>query len=435
MLKEILEVQGLNQNDRKLFLTNVYQVMNNHKFNKKRNTLYMEGTADAGKSLIARSLTTSVVFSFNSGEYNRGSSNFYFEDMLYAYVALFEEPQIEPGCVERFKVVFEGGAFDAEVKYKQKGRVECVPVIITTNQKPWRFGVDERPFISRIHDYQFRNSISEKVAVKGEIHPKAWLKLIETYGLSPSLFTESCSDDETNPKDFAGTPTKVVDNLPDVHIETTTCEYCKELLRMGTQPDVTDLFWVHRKYGCGSKNNNKKARHAGRNDDGVLSKQQLPSSSRNNSTTMASSYRGRKHKMSASRQLFPPSPAVTEKDGPSDVEELGASDSSCGDLFENSSPSPSPAKRSRKRETSRSCSPTPSRKNSAPLLSTGRKGVPPNSYSAPGFSDILDDHDEQSIDKGDGTQRPPKPTTSELETPPAGVECHADSDTEAAGAF
>lgn len=149
---QILERQGWTAEIRKQFLEHVYSVMNNNMLRKKRNTLYLIGETSGGKTLIATSLELSKIFSFNSSEYNSRTSDFHFEDMATACLALINEPQIEASRVDKFKIILEGGAFDTNVKFKTKSRVEGVPCIVTTNQEIYRYAPEaQRPFEERIY--------------------------------------------------------------------------------------------------------------------------------------------------------------------------------------------------------------------------------------------------------------------------------------------
>lgn len=203
VLTAILDKQGWDKEQRKQFLCDVYSVMNNNILRRKRNTLYFIGKTSAGKTLIATSLELSKVFSFNSGEYNSRTSDFHFEDMATACIAILNEPQIEAGKVDKFKIILEGGAFDTNVKFKSKSRVEGVPVIVTTNHEIWRYAPEAaEPFEERLYRWTFTKKLSG-IDISGGLHPKVWLKLIESYQLSRELFKEE-SEEEFDISQFGG---------------------------------------------------------------------------------------------------------------------------------------------------------------------------------------------------------------------------------------
>lgn len=109
-----------------------------------------------------------------------------------------EEPQIEPGKIEKFKVILEGGKFDTNVKFKNKAKVSGVPVIITTNEEIWRFApAAAAPFASRIYRWDFKNPISFKIP--GPFHPKMWYNLGNDYDLWKCVDIESSTDEEGEP--------------------------------------------------------------------------------------------------------------------------------------------------------------------------------------------------------------------------------------------
>lgn len=205
VLKSILEKQGWKTEERMQFLRNVYAVMNNNLLGKKRNTLYLFGAVSAGKTLITKSLCKSVIFYFSTGEYNQRSSDFHFEDMLVARVASIEEPQIEAGKVDKFKVIMGGEEFDTSVKYKVKGKVSSVPVIISSNNEIYLYAPSARPaFEERWYRWDFNVNISDKVKITGCLHPKVWLELIKYYGLDQTDVSTDDSDSDFELSGFGG---------------------------------------------------------------------------------------------------------------------------------------------------------------------------------------------------------------------------------------
>lgn len=203
VLTQILDKQGWGMEQRKQFVCDVYSVMNNNILRKKRNTLYMIGKTSAGKTLIATSLEISKIFSFNSGEYNSRTSDFHFEDMSTACICILNEPQIESGKVDKFKIILEGGAFDTNVKFKSKSRVEGVPCIVTTNHEIYRYAPEAaEPFEERLYRWKFTTKLSG-CDITGGLHPKMWLKIIKYYDLNKEVFKDD-SDEEFDISKLAG---------------------------------------------------------------------------------------------------------------------------------------------------------------------------------------------------------------------------------------
>lgn len=204
---KILEHQQWNKDERLRFVRNMYAVVNNNIVGHKRNTFYMEGEVSAGKTLITKSVCASVIFAFHTGEYNSRSSDFHFEDMMNARVASLEEPQIEAGKIDKFKVILGGEAFDTNVKFKVKGKVDRVPVLISTNYPITRFAREaENAFEERWYKWIFRyGNVGKHIKITGPLHPKMWLTLIEHYGLT--IDQDSDSDgSEFDFAEFADTP-------------------------------------------------------------------------------------------------------------------------------------------------------------------------------------------------------------------------------------
>lgn len=201
---KVLENQGMDTQARMSFLRAVYSVMNNNQYRKKRNTLYLIGVPNSGKSLISNSLALSGIFPFHTGEYSKNSSDFQFEDMVLCRTAHFDEPQIEPGKIEKFKVILEGGRFDTSVKFEAKGHVSGVPIIVTTNDEMWRYAPGSASaFEARIYRYDFKNEIQSFV-IPGAFHPKMWFRLIQHFDIRRQVEEDGqSSDEEFNPDSFA----------------------------------------------------------------------------------------------------------------------------------------------------------------------------------------------------------------------------------------
>lgn len=193
VFQKILEHQKWNADERLRFVRNMYAVVNNNIVGHKRNTFYMEGEVSAGKTLITKSVCNSVIFAFHTGEYNSRSSDFHFEDMMNARVASLEEPQIEAGKIDKFKVILGGESFDTNVKFKVKGKVDRVPVIISTNYPITRFAREaEHAFEERWYKWLFKHGhLGKNIKISGPLHPKMWLALIKHYGLTLDTDIES----------------------------------------------------------------------------------------------------------------------------------------------------------------------------------------------------------------------------------------------------
>lgn len=233
---EIMKQQGYTTPElREEFIRHVYMVMNNNIYRKKRNTLYLFGEVSAGKTLIATSLERSKIYSFNTGEYNARSSDFHFEDMALAAIAIINEPQIEEGKVDKFKIILEGGAFDTNVKFKSKSRVEGVPVIVTTNKEIYRYALDaESAFNERWYRHDFKHMISG-VDISGGLHPKIWLRLITHMGLHKELADESSESEVELDEVVKGRPKKT----PEIYFETAADQEMKP--ETPTRPGENDV--------------------------------------------------------------------------------------------------------------------------------------------------------------------------------------------------
>lgn len=211
---KILQAQGWGTVQRKHLLQNIYAVMNNNIKRHKRNTLYFHGKTSAGKTLIATSLALSKIFAYTAGDYNPRSGDFFWEDLAWATLFVVNEPQIEAGKVDFWKIVLEGGAMDVNVKFKSKHRVEGVPCIVTTNNEIWRYALEaQEPFEERIYRWDFKQKISG-MDINGNLHPKMWLDLIEYYQLDKPEDDDS-SDSDFDISEFGGKAVRKFDMVKD----------------------------------------------------------------------------------------------------------------------------------------------------------------------------------------------------------------------------
>lgn len=110
----------------------------------KRNTIYFNGPASTGKSLLAQTLCNNIG---NVGCYNPANVNFPFNDCTNKNIIWVEECGNFGQQVNQFKAICSGQSIRIDQKGKGSQQIEPTPVIITTNEKieEVRIGCELRP--------------------------------------------------------------------------------------------------------------------------------------------------------------------------------------------------------------------------------------------------------------------------------------------------
>lgn len=103
----------------------------------KKNTLYLVGASDAGKTTLSKLLGTPYLRATIGQAGN--ASQFIFQDIIDKTLIMMEEACFIPGTVDDFKNVM-GGEQNFSVNIKNKGNRRMnvrTPVITTSNDRPW----------------------------------------------------------------------------------------------------------------------------------------------------------------------------------------------------------------------------------------------------------------------------------------------------------
>lgn len=98
---------------------------------KKRNTLFIWGRPNSGKSLIAKLI--SEVFITKTFSNMDAASQFVFGNLIDSSLILIEEPFLVPVLLEDFKKLTEGSNMCVNVKYQEPQTLGRTPVLITSN--------------------------------------------------------------------------------------------------------------------------------------------------------------------------------------------------------------------------------------------------------------------------------------------------------------
>lgn len=137
--------------------------------NNKMNSLMFIGTANTGKSHIARSLWRQ--FCLNRRFQQDGL--FTFANAVNAGCIIWEEPYISPELADTAKLILEGSP-DVEVAIKNNPTAKLgkrIPIIITSNHELYQYvGQDRQAFNARTYKFQCSNVITSEYFCNAEAH-------------------------------------------------------------------------------------------------------------------------------------------------------------------------------------------------------------------------------------------------------------------------
>lgn len=159
--------------DMRNFILNILMVMDRCK--KKRNSLYLCGEPNSGKTYIVRSLQKAAYF---YGEVNQGTASYTFmwQDCVNKRLIVINEPYFDNAMIEQLKVILEGTGTFVHKKMSSDEYLRPTPVIITSNTKIWALAPGSKAAITArlIHLYDNLKSCPFLQDVTKDLHP-LWL--------------------------------------------------------------------------------------------------------------------------------------------------------------------------------------------------------------------------------------------------------------------
>ncbi len=175
------KIMAHNHIDVKEFVNNTFKVMN--KILPKKNALMILGRPNGGKTLVAESISNSIVYSETLSTFN-GNSAFEFQPMMNRRCCLFNEPKICDKTVEIMKCILEGCTVSIDVKFKTGQTLSRTPVILATNENLVFYTTSKtmnmEAFKARTFDYDFK-PFDDLKNCNGKLHPRMWKSLITKY--------------------------------------------------------------------------------------------------------------------------------------------------------------------------------------------------------------------------------------------------------------
>lgn len=122
----------------------------------KRNTLYIIGPSNSGKTSTFRGLGQICP----GGEIVNGN-NFQFEGLQDMYWGKWDEPLLAPEQAEKFKQISGGEETFIPIKFKKPYCLKRTPILITTNFPLWRWCEDQQAMLrNRMFELSFKHDIS-----------------------------------------------------------------------------------------------------------------------------------------------------------------------------------------------------------------------------------------------------------------------------------
>lgn len=154
--ESLLQIQGINCNE---FVNDLKLWLMCSEF--KKNTFFLFGPPNTGKTLIAKML--SQIFISKSFSNIDASSQFIFGNLINSSIILMEEPFLLPILIEDFKKICEGTEITVNVKFRTPQTLSRTPVFITSNFREVCHGhappISERAIKARSFYYEFINEV------------------------------------------------------------------------------------------------------------------------------------------------------------------------------------------------------------------------------------------------------------------------------------
>lgn len=174
-LSKILEFNNINKEE---FVSNVKKVVD--KIEMKKNSFWLFGDTNAGKSLIANSIVESCRFYANIMEFDEHTS-FPLNDSPGKRILLINEPSIGEKRIELIKNIMEGQEVAINVKHAKGITLPRTPIIFCSNKTLWHYKPIEMPAImNRCYMYTL-STFEELIHCEKKLNPLMWNVL---YGIS-----------------------------------------------------------------------------------------------------------------------------------------------------------------------------------------------------------------------------------------------------------
>ncbi len=171
--------QKLSDAQFKLFLQGILRVVQMK--SGKRNTFYIMGKSNTGKSQLLASFAYSFFRNGIGCQSNNIRSGFPWNDCIVKRLLLIEEPQMNCDNNEDYKKIMGGELLRCDKKYAPSGEVPPTPVFMTSNQPVWHVvSTQQEAYRNRSYIFYFANPIPEG-SNKVPIEKEDWLIILTKY--------------------------------------------------------------------------------------------------------------------------------------------------------------------------------------------------------------------------------------------------------------
>lgn len=180
----ILDFNGINPYD---FVTDLVEIIDRRK--PKKNTLWLKGAPNCGKSLLINSIGDSLLYAFRGDQPDPKEARFTYAGLATARIGILNEFKIYSNVADKMLLLLEGAEVLNDVKNKQAVNIQRTPLLISTNGDLWD-GLPMREqetkkgaILQRVTKYHM-STFEELADCNGALNPLAWRKMIEKYYLT-----------------------------------------------------------------------------------------------------------------------------------------------------------------------------------------------------------------------------------------------------------
>lgn len=164
------------------FVKDVYEIVN--RVHSKKNSLWLYGPPNCGKSLIVNSIAGSLIYPAALEQPDPRGARFVYSNLVRARAGVLNECKIYSNVADKMLLLLEGGNVETDAKFKDQANIRRVPLLITSNsllwnQLPGQYD-KQRAIEERVTRYNMQ-TFPELINCHGSLHPMAWKHMVETY--------------------------------------------------------------------------------------------------------------------------------------------------------------------------------------------------------------------------------------------------------------
>lgn len=168
------------------FITDLVEIIDRKK--PKKNTLWLWGPPNCGKSLIINSIGDSLCYAFRGDQPDAKEARFVYAGLATARVGILNEFKVYPNTADKCLLLLEGADVVNDVKNKQPVNIQRTPLLISTNGLLWD-GLASRDLATKVPAITQRvtrynlATFQDLAECDGNFHPHMWPSMIHKYNL------------------------------------------------------------------------------------------------------------------------------------------------------------------------------------------------------------------------------------------------------------